>query len=256
MPYKMPIRREKAAQRLASALLVQGELVAKELEPRMTAVLEEGEPLPDVAHLLDVLGRIVVHESEGLDAADDARSKEGAQVRWIRKQLRERVEPELRSRVVEVRGQMRQSFGAKETNLLLGHQGRTPRGLEDLEDMALHMVRLLPIIKPAKATPGVTVSPAEWAEYLRPAVDDLSRHLDELGSRSEDEVLVVGVKKKALAAFDRTYRKVVRMSELFYELAGLDRLVKHLRYKSGRPAEQAPLKARQHGGKTGPRGVA
>ncbi len=247
MPYKMPIRREKAARRLASALRVHGELIARELEPEMTAVLEKGEELPDVAHLIDVLGRIVLHRSQGLDAADDARAKEGAQVRWIRKQLRERVEPELRSRVIEVRDQMRQFFGAKETNLLLGHEGRTPRGLEDLEDMALHMVRLLPVVKPKKTTPGVTVNTAEWAEYLRPALDDLSRHLDELGNRSEDEVQVVGLKKKALAAFDRTFRKVLRISELFYELAGLDRLVKHLRYRTGRPSEQV---------KAGPRGVA
>ena len=239
MPYKMPIRREKAAGRLAAALKVHGARVAERLEPRMAAVLEEGEEMPDVAHLLDVLGRIVIHESEGLDAADDARAKEGAQVRWIRKQLRERVEPELRSRVVEVRGHMRQYFGAKDTNRLLDHKGRTPRGLEDLEDLALHMVRLLSVIEPPKAVPGVKIDPAGWAEHLRPALDELSRHMDQLGHRSEDEVEVVSLKKKALAAFDRTYRKVVGLAELFYELAGLERLAKQLRYRTGRPPEQA-----------------
>ena len=135
MPYKMPLRREKAAKRLASALKVHGALIAERLEPRMTAVLEEGEELPDVAHLLDVLGRVVMRESAGLDAANRSRAREGAQVRRIRKQLRERVEPELRSRVVEVRGHMRQHFGAKETHLLLSHEGRTPRGLEDLSNV-------------------------------------------------------------------------------------------------------------------------
>lgn len=257
MPYKMPLRREKAARRLAASLKVHGELIATELAPRMAAVLEEGEEMPDVAHLLDVLGRIVLHESRGLDAADDARAKEGAQVAWIRRQVRDRLEPELRSRVIEVRDRMRQFYGAKETNLLLRHQGRTPRGLEDLEDLAHHMVRLLAILEPPKTAPGVTVSPSEWAEYLRPALDDLSSHLDRLGSRSEGEVEAVGVKKKALAAFDRTYRKVVRMGELFYELAGLDRLVKHLRTRTGRPPEQVPARSiRRVDRDAGPRGVA
>ncbi len=205
----------------------------------MAAVLEEGEAMPDVAHLLDVLGRIVIHDSQGLDAADDARSREGAQVRRVRRQLRERVEPELRSRVVEVRGHMRQHYGAKETNLLLRHEGRTPRGLEDLEDLALQMVRLLPVLEPPKTSPGVIVDPEGWAEYLRPALDDFSRHLDQLGNRSENEVEVVSLKKKALAAFDRTYRKVVGLAELVYQLAGLDRLATQLRYRTGRPPEQA-----------------
>ncbi len=106
------------------------------------------------------------------------------------------------------------------------------------------MVRLLPIIEPSKAVPGVTLNPIEWAEYLRPALDDLSRHLDELGNRSEGEVEVVGLKQKALAAFDRTYRKMVRMSELFYQLAGMDRLARHLRYNTGRPPEQGKARPR------------
>ncbi len=238
MVYKMPLRRCKAASWLASALMSHGEWIEKELEPRMEAVLEEGEQMPDVAHLLDVLGRIVLRESEGLEEVDEARSKGGARVRLSRRQVRERFEPELRSRVVDVRDQMRRFFGTEETQLLLGLKGRTPRGLEDLEDLAVHMVRLLPTLEPPETTPGVTVNPARWAEYLKPALDDFSQEMDQLGNRSEDEVLVVDVKKKALAAFDRTYGIVVRMGELFYELAGLDRVSRHLRYRTGRPSEQ------------------
>ncbi len=100
-------------------------------------------------------------------------------------------------------------------------------------------MRLLPVIKPPKTAPGVTVDPEGWAEYLQPALDDFSRHLDQLGDRSEDEVEVVSLKKKALAVFDRTYRKVVGLAELFYQLAGLDRLAGQLRYGTGRPPEQA-----------------
>ncbi len=59
MVYKMPLRREKAAKRLASALKVHGVLIADKLEPRMAAVLEEGEDAPaldDFSRHLDQLG--------------------------------------------------------------------------------------------------------------------------------------------------------------------------------------------------------
>ncbi len=235
--YTMPIRRLKAARRLAAMLRGHGNLIAEKLAPRMAKVLEEGEAMPDVRHLLDVLGRMVEAESQGLDKVNAKRQREGSQARWLRRELRDKAEPQLRSRVSEVRRQMVLFYGRKETEAILTFSGRTPRKLEDLEDLAVYMVRHLPGLKPPQA-PGVTFETADWAEFIRPALDDVSRLMDALDERSWQEDDAVKGKHQAVDVFDRTFRRVLRVGEIFYELAGLESLAKHLRNRAGRPTEQ------------------
>lgn len=240
MIYTTQIRRKKAAGALAAMLETGGPRIAEQLEPRMAAVLEEGEEMPDVAHLLDVLGRMLVLESEGLETAARARSQEGTEVIEARKELHERAEPELRERVIWVRSQMRNAYGAKEANRLLKNPGRTPRAREGLRQMAEQMVSYLPTAEPPREMPGSPVSPKDWAEYVRPALDHFSRYLDKLGEHRGSQEEVVEQKNKALATFDRNYSRVVGLAELFYELSGLDSLVKHLHHRPGRPATGRP----------------
>ncbi len=236
--YQMPRRRKWAAIKLSKLLKNHGDEIAEHLAPRMSAVLEEGEELPDVAHLLDVLGRMLMHESEGLDAADDARVTEGADLSLTRKQMRRRVAPELRSRVIWARDQMRNAYGAEKAARLLDFEGRTPRGRRDLEDLAIVLVSRLPGLEPPKTKARPPPNLTAWADYVRPALEEFKWHLDEIQGRSTNESVVVGVKNEALADFDRTYRRVVRMTELFYELAGLEKAIEFLRQPRGRSAEQ------------------
>ena len=244
MIHKMPLRRQTAATQLASDLKRFGPEVAKALEPRMAAVLREGEEMPDLAHLLDVLGRMVVHESEQLKASQRRRSQEGSGVIGARRELRERLAPELRARVIWVRGQMQSSYGAAEANRMLQHRGRTPRALEELVIMAENMVSFLPIVEPPKPKPGSPVVPADWAEYIRPVLVEVRQHLKEHGEHSRNRVQVVGRKNRTMAAFDRTYRKVIRLGELFLELVGEEQLARLLRSRrGGRPAEQTSARS-------------
>ncbi len=260
MIYTTQIRRKKAARGLASDLQQLGRKIAERLEPRMAAVLEEGEKMPDVAHLLHVLGRMLVLESEGVEAASEDRSREGWEVSQTRDALRHKAEPELRSRVVWVRAQMRSGYGPEEANKMLRHKGRTPRAREDLKQMAENMVDFLPRVTPPEPKPGSRLNPVQWAEYLRPALADFERELGELEAHSGDQADLVDQRNAALATFDLNYSRIVRLTELFFELSGLDSLIKHLRYHpgrpTGRPSEQVPATAVQRdGAKKGRRGA-
>ncbi len=241
------LRRQKAAGSLANDLAKFGPEIAKELEPRMAAVLEEGEKMPDVAHLLDVLGRMLVLESQGLETVTDARSAEHGEVIYARGELRNSVEPELRQRVVWVRKQMNAAFGAKEADLLLKLKGgRTPRAREKLEELAEHMVSFLPDLKPRKPKAGPPARPADWAEYVRPALAEFSRHFDDLGFHSENQKEVVDHKNEALATFDRNYSRIIRLGQLLDELSGVGSLSRFLEYQpwrktGGRPKGQDPV---------------
>ena len=124
-----------------------GPYIAKGLEARMARVLEDGEEMPDVAHLLDVLGRMVVAEVGDVYEAEKARTGRGSDQYWARRDLRENA-AELRKRVVDVRKWLRGNYSAAEIKEQVGSMGRTPRGTEQLEDMAKVLVRNLPDLKP------------------------------------------------------------------------------------------------------------
>ena len=163
---KMPAYRWSDAIRLAAFLKGIGPQIAEALEPEMTAVLEEGEELPDVAHLLDVLGRMVVAEESKYDQADYEKHRHGANAASARFDLRRQAMPLLRSRVQEVRKWLRSHLGTEKVKRLLGFSGRTPRSDQGLEDLATVMVRRLAELEPLR-TPAGKVDPAGWADYLR-----------------------------------------------------------------------------------------
>ncbi len=236
--HKMPRDRFWAAVSLAETLRKRGPEIAADLEKRLSAVLAEGEEMPDVALLLDLIGRMLARQAEDLDQADKKRSSKGSEASAARRELRERVEPELRERVIWVRDQLRNAYGAKEAAVLIDHEGRTPRGLADLGELAETMVSRLPGLDPPKVRTGRPPDLLAWAEYLQPTVDEFSRLLSDLELTSGDASDEVDVKKQAMAAFDRTYRRVMRLTVLFYQLAGWERGVKLLRRRVGRPAEK------------------
>ncbi len=237
MPYKMPIDRQKATLQLAQILRGDGPVIAEHLEQRMAKVLEDGEEMPDVAHLLDLLGRLVKAELQEVLDADQRRSHHGADRYYVRRMLREEAAPELRRRVIEVRDWLRQDYGAAEAKRLLGFEGRTPRAVEELADLATIMERYLPALS-KKKKPGGDVDPAEWARYLRPPLEQTHDLLEQLRFRGDDVEIAVEVKSKILVAFDKTYRRVLRVAEMLYLLAGFGRAVKALKYEGGRPAEK------------------
>ncbi len=171
------------------------------------------------------------------------RSVEGTQVIQARRALRESAGPELRTRVIWVRKQVCSAYGAKEAERLLHHKGRTPRSRENLQALAEHMVSFLPTAEPPKAIAGPPPKPADWADYLRPALREFNHHMDELERHGGGQQEVVGKKDQALASFDRNYSRIARLAQLFYQLAGQDSLAKYLQYQpwrftGGRPKEQ------------------
>ncbi|MCP3959115.1 MAG: hypothetical protein GY719_14790 [bacterium] len=234
---KMINDREKAARHLAGYLRQHGAMIAEELQPRLERVLEEGEEMPDVAHLLDLLGRMVMTELGDLDQADRVRLRDGGEARYAQRRLHDEALPELRDRVVEVRRQMVQFCGRKSTSQFLHVSDRTPRAADDVEALAAYMVRNLPVMKVPEVG-GQRVDPMNWVNFLAPSLDEVRDLSEKLYHQSADKTDSVKAKKEAMAGFDKTYRLTLKVGESLYRLTGFDRLAKHLRYRGGRPAEQ------------------
>ncbi len=236
---KMPAYRWRDAIRLRAFLKRIGPRIAKALEPKMTAVLEEGEELPDLAHLLDVLGRMVVAEEANYDQADYEKHRHGTNAASARLDLRRKAMPLLRSRVKEVRRWLRSHLGPEKVKRILGFSGRTPRSDQGLEDLATAMVRHLAELESIQ-TPAGKVDPAGWADYLRQPLAQASGLLDEIGSHSEGKALSVQKKAEALKTYDQLFRRVARIGWIFCHLGGIEKTARHMVYKGGRPGVKTP----------------
>ncbi len=234
MVYILPIRHENAADWLGSSIRGQGPKIAADLGERMAVVLEEGEEPPDVVHFMDVMARMVKHESDVLSAADMVRDVEGGELKYLLGE-RAKADAEVRAIVISIRDRMRGNYGAKRANMLLGIKGRTPRNTADLEIMADRMVCRL---ADAELPPvrGCEVDSSAWADELRPARQRLLDVIDEIWVRRGRMDAGVIAKGRALKASAKTYSRIVRLLELIYQLSGHDWLAKTLRRKlGGRP---------------------
>ncbi len=249
MTYVLPMRHEIAANWLRGSIRNQGAQIAADLKERMAVVLEEGEDPPDVEHFMDVLARMVKHESVVLDAADRIRTAEGGEVKWLLGQ-RAQADAETRAMVIAIRNRMRGFYGPRKANRLLHVKGRTPLNTEELELMAGRLVRHL---ADAEMPPvdGCEVDTSGWAERLRPAWQRLHDVIDELATRRPRKEAGVIAKKQALKTSARTYSRAVRLLELIYQLAGHGWLAKRLRRKlrghprGGKASDAAVLDPRE-----------
>ena len=243
---KMPAYRWRDAHRLASFLRGAGPKIAKALESDMAAVLEDGEELPDLAHLLDVLGRMVLAKQVELDARDDEKADHNAEAASARLELRRDAMPLLRSRVKEVRKWLRGHLADEEIEKLLRFKGRTPRSDEPLEDLATIMVRELPKLKPFQ-TPAGPVDPAHWAEYLRQPLEHASGLLGEIDRCIERRILCTEQKAKAMKVYDTLFRRIARIGWIFCYMGGRERDAHKLVYKGGRPGVKVKKRRRPTG---------
>ena len=144
---KMPTFQSRDARRLAGFLRNNGPMIAKELEPQMRAVLEEGERLPDLAHLLDVLGRLVIAAQDRVLEKDDDKAGYATEVAVARNELRREAMPVLRSRVKEIRKQMNAHMSRKTIKRILRRRPHAARMI------ASNLVAYVPASRRLSASP-------------------------------------------------------------------------------------------------------
>ena len=235
---KMPIDQWKDAVRLAGFLKHNGPWIPRKLEPQMREVLEEDEELPDVAHLLDVLGRMVIAAHARVLRSDDDKNDFATEVAVARRELREEVMPELRERVKEVRKTMNTHMSRKTVRRILGGQGRTPRSDEGLENLATAMVRGLQVKEPIPTAAGDTVEPAKWAKFVNEPLTRVSELLITIDVYGGSTSAMVEKKGKVMQSYRKLFRRVSRLGWIFCDMAGHENAAGKLIYDGGRPDEK------------------
>ncbi len=224
-------RRHKAAHHLRGGVTAHGLRPAKALEERMAAVLEEGEQVPDVAHFIDVLSRMLVREAEKLEMADGARWNGTSAAQSVRRFYRDPAADELRQMIVDLRKCLTGMYGTSRANDLLGITGRTPRGVEELLLFGRHLLVALSMIELPEPRVDLGASPRTWARKMKPLVERLGEHFAAVRSRNWSRDIAVEERNDQLGDFDGTYGPVLRLIESVYLLGGEARKARLLRLR-------------------------
>ncbi len=226
-------RRLEAVEHLRSCLKVHGSAAAAGLEARMAAVLEEGEPMPDAGHLMDVLSRMLEQECRQLQDDDGERCSKTLSVQMAREQRRETA-VELRGKLVDLRDRLRGIYGAAEAARILDLVGRTPRGFEELARYSRWLVGRLRDVELPPPEVGLEVDAAAWADDLEPPALRLTALVERLRLGGWRQADALHTRNLSLAAFDADHGPVTRLIESIYLLGGQRYLAKKLRPVRGR----------------------
>ncbi len=224
---KMVRRRVEAAMRLRSSLKSDGAAVARSLEKRMAKVLEPGEKAPDIEHLLDVVGRMMVYEAKELEGSDEWRRGETWSLEELQREYRETVES-FRQWFVGLRKQMRGLVGDEETRHLLDLDGRTPRSQEELAVYADQLYRRMPDWKMPELRYSVAASHMAWRKELEPMALKLRQLERRMLDQDSGRVGALVTRDEQLANVARDLRRAFRFCHLAYLLAGQDIMASRL----------------------------
>jgi hypothetical protein len=228
----MVVDRKQAVADLAAALCgAQGDTASVGLEERLRAVLAEGERMPDVRLLLELLGRLVKQAGADLDGADKDRWLADMSFLNLRHDTA-KARADLYGAAVRVRKNLVECYGAEVCRRVFGFSERTPRGAENLADEVRTLVsrlRNLEIVLPEPRLATAGDAREQWIGDLLPGLEKLERLLGEKrlrAYRAGDEVLAC---RKTLESCDAAYLEAARTAEALFVLAGCRELARRLR---------------------------
>ncbi len=218
---KMTFDRLHASRSLLLRARSQADQVTADLTARLTPLLEQGEELPDIAHLLCLLERLLQSHRQRLAEANSTSFHDTGTL-TVLLYRRDAAARRLYTELVNVRRAVIGCFGRDAAKVILPTNGRTPRQAGQLMLLARHVIERLSDPQhqlPAAAIPGVQVQPELWAQQLQPHLDELRQILEQIDTARGETVGSVLSKRDALADFDATYGRVARCLETFWDLA-------------------------------------
>lgn len=228
MPSKQISDRQKVALAVRMAGLTHANRIARRLEPRLRAVLQGTELMPDVGLLtvlavraldevrLDLVQKDEAHERE-LDDDDGPRN------------LRDRLAGELYDATVELREILTGVYGQAGAEAV-GLSGLTPRDPVLLGQFVHQAVGgFADATLPPSRIPGVSVQLAPWAERLGGLHKALSGAVADVAREGREAEAALVDKWAAMETFDAVYTETATFLSALLALAGEEELAKRVR---------------------------
>ncbi len=212
---------------------------ATALAERLETVLADGEEVPDVEFLFELLGRLVERDRDAVEETDSDRWVQGMDLYTLRLDCRQ-ARDDLYGQATWIRSILVELYGSQRCRDRFGLAERTPRGADDLVDEIGRLVRLLsrPDLQLPPPPPGLQADPRGWVAILKPRLERLESLLaaiegSQRGAREHKQE-----ERRIQAACRRTHKLVGRALEALFTLAREERLARSLRAAARRRARR------------------
>ncbi len=205
--------------------------VAGDLRPFLLRGLPEGQSLPDVALFLTVLGKVVLNDSEIMEAADeahfDARSL-AHRLLLVRDDYTSRLVPTL----TDIRDTFDTAFGTDSCQRILGLGVEIPSEPLRVRRLSARLVRLLTAedfeLPPAVSdVAGVDVD--KWVQELTPDLEGLQTAMDRISKARRESERTLAAKTAAVETYNESFLSCSQLLEVFYKVSGNEHLADKLR---------------------------
>ncbi len=205
--------------------------VAGDLQPFLLRGLPEGQTLPDMALFQTILGAIVLHDSEAMEAADeadfDARSRLN-HFQLVRDDIKNRLYPKLS----DIRDTWDAAFGRDTCQRILGLGGSLPAETLRVRRLVDRIVRLLSdpdFVLPPAVSDIASVDTQKWVDDLKPDLDGLVDTRDQLSAAKRETERTLAAKTEAVETYKSSYSRCSQLLETFYRVSGNEHLAEKLR---------------------------
>ncbi len=247
MHSKMVADRQKLSESLEASASTHAADVNQRVIEVLSAVLAEGETVPDLALVQILVGRLIARARGHMVEVDRAHLDEIVKDRGLRRQ-RDDAAKNLRRTVLRIRDSFDGAYGPGRCEEILGFGTSIPQDPMLLRQLATAGVEYLtdPAFElPPMELAGVAWSPDLFAEQLRAPLADLEQAQTQLSREDRKSNKTIEIKNQAIEDFDDTSRRCFNFFQGFYSLAGEDLLAERVRPTSrrSRPAESEPDEA-------------
>lgn len=221
---KTILKRKKAANAIIAASSRWAEATAESLAELLRPELAEGETLPDLELLQQLLGRALARRWQALERSDQAR-EHAAQISQRRDQRAVAAQAVLYRRIVDLRRLLHGIFGGAACRRLLGIAGRTSRDavvlLRQADQIMAQLSRAPDDLPPAAFTPTAN-DLVRWRATVAAADEALrSASVHATAGIKERDAADAGL-RRATADFDSVLVRVASMLAGLYAGAGYD----------------------------------
>ena len=245
MAFKTTIKNQRLSHFVASSAVGFADKVHENLAAKLAGLLREGEILPDLRLLQELVARYLEDRGVQLLEADDRYSNDQVIARDLRLE-REALVDQLRQRLTDVRHLFRRQLGRERAEAFLPQRTYSKLDAAELIRLATQAAELLraPEGTLGRSTVGALSGPAELADHLEAEAAQMQQLLDRqegLHARKKQEALQE--KSAEIEAATKAIRDAAGLLASLYIFADLPFHAQRVKRKVNRKAkseEEAP----------------
>jgi len=225
------IRQQRPSEDVETSALTNADDVAASLEPFLIQGLPEGASLPDLALFQVILGNIVGHHADAMEAADEANFAALSRLNHLRL-VRDSLIGIVLPKLLDFRDTFDVTYGPNTCQRILGLGIGIPRDaltVRRLTDRVVSRLTAPDFELPPQRSEGVKVDPVTWVAEVSPSLGGLRTTMTSLSEAKRLADRTLEAKNAAVETYNNSYSWCTSLLETFYRMGGREHLADRLR---------------------------